>query len=274
MLSRVFCLLSLALGCVVFLTGAWPGSFARTTEIEDSAFVPQNLQLDPEVVGESVNASELVTKSLAMLSPERIGWLTTRIRQTMRTPQSTFIAEGMLYRGPHHCARLELTVADGDSTGKLLVVSDGRLIARVHEMPGKPPKTEVDSLPTADAEKRGVLGNFGCDGPIALLQKIQPHVQQATLSTGLLNAEPTIRIKAMLSEKMNEQASIEAPCCCHIYLHAATLWPTRIEWLTLKRNQSAQPTLRVEFLDPKINQELDLATCERLFSYHPTETPH
>ncbi|MSU77589.1 MAG: hypothetical protein EXS16_05770 [Gemmataceae bacterium] len=270
MTSRVFCVIALALGGTVFLTGAWPGPLARPSENAASTFVAQTISLDPSIVGDSVNAGELVSKSLATLCPSKVRWLKTQIRQTMQTPQSSFVAEGTLHRGPQYCARLEMTIG----AGTILVVSDGRVAARVREIPGCQPKTDVDPLPGIDAGKRDSLAGLGCDGPVAMLRKIQPHLVNATLATGMLSDEPVIRVKVTLPDKAQtpDLLAIGAPRYCQVYLHANTLWPIRIEWLTVEMNQSTQTSLRVEFLEPSINRELDHATCERLFSYQPAES--
>ncbi len=274
MLSRVFCVIALALGCTVFLTGAWPGISARTAEKHISTFVAQAIPLNPDIVGESVNAVELVAKALAALDPNNVRWLSTRIRQTTQTPHSNFIAEGSLHRAVGHCARLEMTVGTGKWAGRLLVVSDGRVVARLRESPWSAPNTEIHTLPENDAAKLEALASHGCDSPRAMLRKVQPHLQDATLSTGMLDAEPVIRIRAALKDQTlsPDLKALGDLHCCQIFLDANTLWPICIEWTILDANQSPRTALRVEFLEPSINRELDHATCDQLFSYQPIET--
>src|SRR5439155_25465876 len=101
---------TLVVGSVLLLTGAWTNSHSRPAQEPELAFIPQPVHLDADVIGTGVDAKQLLQMALDRLTPERMPWLNTKIRQTLTDARSNFIAEGFLQRGPRHCARLEMNL--------------------------------------------------------------------------------------------------------------------------------------------------------------------
>ena len=274
--KALFTLFALAAGAVI-LTGAWPGSVAPSAKKPPSAFLPQNVPLDPDVIGSSSSPKEFLDKACAALSVERTTWLKTTIRQTMTDAASTFVAEGFLQRGPDQCAHLEMEITANGQRAKLLIVSDGGVIATVKKLPHTTAEVVVTHLlPEGDATstddravKENNLNDTGCGGPAVLLEQLRQHLQDPRLQTGLLDGKPVIQIKGELNAvKLPAFASTSTPIrFAAIYLDAKTLWPHQIEWWG--EQHAGQPILQIEFRDPELNRELSLEDCVRLFSYRP-----
>lgn len=271
MLMRTLLLTAVVLGGLVFLSGAWPGPVAPSPQTIDSAFVPQSFPIDTAIIGSSIGASELLQKALEKLDAKRVTWLRTKIRQTMSAPESRFFAEGYLQRGPNHCARLEMEVDTNGNKGRLLVVSDGAMIASVRHSPNKDATVAVQSFPITDdaSAKHEFLRTMNCGGPAVMLKEIQSSLRNGNLQTGLLHERRVIQISGDCELEANADAGSIAVCYCQVYLDAETLWPCQIEWFGLDALGNLKPIMRVEYTDPEFNQELSLSDCARLFSYQP-----
>ena len=152
MLTRMLLLTTLVTGSIVFLTGAWTGPASPNARNAESRFVPQSVPLDADIIGSGVDAEQLLEKAIEKLAPPRTEWLKTKIRQTMNDGKSNFVAEGFLQRGPNHSPRLELNITTGGKTGRLLVVSDGDVVAQVRQIPGAEPVVVVEKLPVIDPQ--------------------------------------------------------------------------------------------------------------------------
>jgi len=267
MLTRLLLLTSVLGGGLVFLSGAWPGPFTPPSQNANSGFVPQTFSIDPAIIGSGIHANELLQKALEKLDPNRTTWLRTKIRQTMSDPESRFTAEGFLQRGPNHCAHLEMVIDTNGSKARLLVVSDGTTIASVREVVGTEPTATVHAFPESSdpSVKAEFLRSMNCNGPTASLRDVLAQLRDAKLQTGMLHDRRVIQIAG---EFGSATASI-AVRSCQVYLDAETLWPCRIEWFGVDAGNRVVPIMRVEYLDPEINQELSLAECAKLFSYQP-----
>ena len=283
MMTRILFLLSLVLGSTILLTGAWTGSLSNPPQQAEPAFVPQALPLEADIIGSGVDARQLLQKALEKLDPQRTAWLKTKIRQTMTDADSNFVAEGFLQRGPNHCAHLEMDIVTGGKQGRLLIVSDGEIIAQVSEVPGADPTTDVANFPNAvegsPSKKLAVKEKFlcgkSCGGPGALLELLQPHLQNARLQTGILHKTPVIQIKGDLnanwaSANVGTKTPVQQAC---VYLDAKTLWPQRIEWWGVDMTNSPRRVLCIEFLEPEFLRELSIDECVRMFSYKPSHEP-
>lgn len=269
MLTRILFLLSLALGCIILLTGAWTGSFTSSLPNSDVAFIAQPVPLDADTIGSGIDAKQLLQKALEKLDPKRSPWLKTKIRQTTTDAGSSFVAEGFLQRGPNYCARLQMTIG---MEGRLLVVSDGERVAVERKTPGEKPALEVTNmLDDESAAKDAMLCSKSCGGPQTLLEQLNRHLQDAKLQTGLLQDVPVIQIKGDLSpDAMPVCTGAMIPVRhAYIYLDAKTLWPHRLEWHGVDKTNTLRLILRMEFLEPETNRELSVEECTRLFSYHP-----
>lgn len=264
MLTRTLLLLVLLVSTTVFVAGAWFGKSALNAEGGDVVFTPQTVPLDPQIVGSGVSAEQLLQKALDQLGNRDACWLKTKIRQTGQGAEGRFVATGWLQRGPENCARLEMEVKVGKATGRLVIVSDGAVLAEVRTLPGTPPDATIEKLPLVPLAKEKFLFDKGCGGPVALVRHLRQHLRDGTLQTGLLNDVPVIRIHGDI-------ATAAAPARLRgtattlpiiLYLDAATLWPHRCEW-----GRAGQ--LAVDFHDAHLGEPLSLDECASAFSYQP-----
>jgi hypothetical protein len=282
MLIRILFLLTVFLGSMVLFTGVWTGSFAPTSRSPENAFIPQSITLDAAIVGAGIDAGQLLEKAAEKLTPQRMPWLKTQIRQTMTDAHTNFAAKGFLQRGPNHCARLEMVVFPGaatkpDEKHRLLVVSDGDVLAQVRHAPGMEPVLRVDPLLANEesvathAAKEQFLNGRSCGGPGALLQEFHLHLQNGTLQTGVLQGTPVIQIKGDIpAEAMSKCMRTIIPVRhAYIYLDAKTLWPHRIEWWGADKKHPLRAILSIEFFEPELGCELSDEECMRTFSYRP-----
>ncbi len=243
------------IGVTVFLSGAWTGFARPAPEIADSDYSPQSITLDCDALGSEVTATELLDKAIATLACAT--WLKTTIKQAMIAPDSNCCADGVLQLGPNHCARLELKVRTAGIVSNLLIVSDGGVSAEEQTIGEGAAVLVCELLPEDGKEQH--LAVKCCGGPRAVLRELRGSLHNLKLQTGILNGDPVIQLHGDVA------ASARPMRNCSVFLDAKTLWPHRVEW----RSQS-QHVMRIEFCDPKVNQQLSLAECERIFSYQPT----
>jgi hypothetical protein len=278
MVKRKLLLFTLVLGSTILLPGAWTGSSTPNTQNPEVVFVSQNVALDADIIGSGIDATQLLEKALEKLGGPRTAWMKTKIRQTIADADSNFIAEGFLQRGPNHCARLEMNIG---RHGRLRVVSDGEVVAQVRNIPGKAPDVVVERFPDAAADsadnhsaiREKYLCGKSCGGPTALLQQLRQHLQEGKLQTGLLQGMAVIQVKGEIDPgAMPMSAGTTMPVrYAYIYLDAKTLWPHRLEWWGRDKTNALRSVLRLEFLEPQIDQELSPEACMRMFSYEPND---
>jgi hypothetical protein len=271
---RLLIFFALVAGTVLFLTGAWTGSLVPPAETAEANFLPQSVPLDADIVGTGIDAAELLDKAVARLVAAPSPWLKTKVRQTMARPDSTFVAEGILQRGPNHCARLELSVVSNGQRGRVLVVSDGVLLARVCTVPGekRAPSAELLPAPGDSAARDEFLTARSCGGPLAVLRQLHAHLRSGKLQTGRLDDRAVIQVTGAMDPEAKCCAGFSIPAhqvCA--YLDARTLWPCRVEWHGRAKAGAPRQMLAVEFHDPETDRELSAAECTRLFSYQPEE---
>jgi hypothetical protein len=236
MLNKALVMLLLLLAGSVVLVGGWTSLASPPAPLAESAFIPQVVELDADVLGSNVSASQLLEKALDRLKPERAPWMRTKIRQTMSDAKCRFSAAGFLQRGPGNCARLEMEVLSHGKRAKLLIVSDGHSVAEVKKIPDLPAVERVTQL-----------------------------------APDLLQGTPVIQIKGDFNAyKLPAFAVTSSPIriAC-VYLDASTLWPVQLEWWGGEKNEVACLILKIEFSDPELNRELSFEECSRLFSYRP-----
>jgi hypothetical protein len=273
MLNKALIVLSVLLvGAFVFGITR-PDLFAPAPKPAETDFRAQTVELDPDVRAAAINPKRLLEQALERLAPERTIWLKTKIRQTMIDVKTSFTAEGTLQRGPGNAARLEMDIVTNGTSSRLLLVSDGKVLAEVKTFPNRPPIEQFTAL-QIEGQKPPIpvdLNTHGCGGPVALLDQLRQRLHDAKLQTGLLHGVAVVQIKGDFNaEKLVAFAntSIPARSAC-VYLDAKTLWPIQFEWWGTEKDQSLRRLLQIEFPDPELNHELAAAECERLFSYRP-----
>lgn len=273
MLNKALVVLSLLLVGAFVMGIAWPGSFAPPPKPAEPAFHPQTVDLDGRLGGAPLHAKQVLQKALEHLAPERTIWLKTKIRQTLTDTKTSFTAEGTLQRGPGNGARLEMDIVTNGKPSKLLLVSDGKLLAEVRTLPNRPPLEQITTL-QSEGQQPPIpvdLGPLGCGGPAVLLEQFRQRLHDAKLQTGLLRGVAVVQIKGDFdAEKLSALSTTSIPVrsAC-VYLDAKTLWPVQFEWWGMEKDQSLRRLLQVEFPDLDLNHELPAAECERLFSYRP-----
>jgi hypothetical protein len=284
MLTRMLFLIGLVLCGIAALTGAWPASFSRTARDADSAFVPRSMTLDADIIGSGIDARKLLENALGKLDAAEAVWLSTKIRQTVHSADSSFIAEGFLQRGPHQCARLEMKIVSNVGRSLLVIVSDGEILAQVQKIQGIKPIAVVERLPALEPEAleksqtaRAVfLDRKSCGGPAALLRSIHQHLQSGTLQTGLLNDRPVIHLKVDLDPaKIAAFAAMNLNALsASVYLDAKTLWPLRIEWWGAANAGASRSLAQIDFREPIVGVALTDDECASMFSYAPDGSEH
>ena len=265
MLTRFFFLFALLVSAIAALTGARSGSTPLTPQAGEVHFTPHSAQLDADVISSAADVTQLLDKTLAKLSDNGDGWLKTKFRQSMHEPR--LVVEGVLQRAPNHCARMETEVVVGQSRGRLIVVSDGELIAQVRTLSGTASTVIVEKLPTTGAaRKEQHLIDNGCGGPHAMVSQLKQHLRNGKLQTGLLKDRPVIRIRGELQPASFPALARVASSAlvAGVYVDAETLWPHRFEWSDSKR-----PLLQIDFYSVEIGRQLSFEECARLFSYQP-----
>jgi hypothetical protein len=279
MLTRMLFLVGLVSCGSVVLTGAWPASFIPVAQEPVSTFVPKAVPLDADIIGAGIDARQLLEKALGKLGAGEAAWLSTKIRQTVYDADARFTTEGFLQRGPNQCARLEMEVVTQDARTRLVIVSDGEILAQVQKFPGAKATAVVERLPAlaqetdekGQAAREAFLVRKGCGGPAALLRPIHEHLQNGKLQTGLLQDRPVIQLKADLDPSTIPAFSarkLAALSAC-VYLDAKTLWPVRIEWSGTDTGRRTQPLVQIEFRAPIVGVALGDEECARVFSYQP-----
>jgi hypothetical protein len=164
-----------------------------------------------------------------------------------------------------------MDIITNGAPSKLLLISDGRVLAEVKTFPNRPPVESVVPLqPEAQQPPIPVdLNLHGCGGPAALIDQLRQRLHDAKGLPGTLHGVAVLQIKGDFNaDKLPVFAntSIPARVAC-VYLDAKTLWPIHFEWWGIERDQSQRRLLQIEFPEPELNHELPAAECERLFSY-------
>lgn len=265
MLNKMLIVLTTVLIGAGVLAVAWPRSVAPPSGPAETDF---HAQATGTVVP---GAKVLLDQATERLAPQRVIWLKTKIRQTMTDARTSFTAEGTLQRGPGNGARLEMDVVTNGAPSKLLLVSDGNVLAQVKTFPNRPPIEQTFALqPEGQQPPIPIdLNVHGCGGPAALLEQVRQRLHDAKALAGTLHGVDVVQIKGDFNgEKLPvfANASIPVRLAC-VYLDAKTLWPIQFEWWGMERDQTPRRMLQIEFPDPELNQPIPAAECERLFSY-------
>jgi hypothetical protein len=263
MLRHTFLLVLMAVGPVLFLTGAWPGP---TPPPAASLFLARPVPLTSKLIGAEVTGPELLDLAIAQLALPRVTWLRTQLWQKMNDARSEFELEGTLDLGPGLLVRLDLEVRTVSGSGRCLTISDGHAFVHVRRLSGCLPEVTSQLLPLgngATAERMEYLENQGCGGPHALLTALRRQLRDIRLETGVLNATAVIR----LGGQLDHAAGAEDILTSHafLYLDADTLWPQRVEWWSARVGD--EPLVALEFRRPALNRALSEEECARLFSY-------
>ncbi|MBM3996697.1 MAG: hypothetical protein FJ303_21465 [Planctomycetes bacterium] len=254
-------------GGVIALAGAWNRQSTRPAPVPEIAFVPQDVELDADLLGTQTDAGQLLQMAIAKLDPAKTTWLKTKIRQAVSDGTSHFVSEALLQRGPNHCARLEMTIKMAGCESNLTVVSDGDVVAQIRQLPGIEPKFEVQELPDGpDSQREAVLNAKSCGGPAALLRQLHEQMRNGRLQTGRLKDRTVIRIHGDLDAGAKTSFASSAHTAV-AYLDTKTLWPCRLEWWGIDSANAPRLISCMDFEGTEVNCPLSADECMRVFSY-------
>lgn len=240
------------------------------------SFLAQTVSLGPGL--DDLGPTQLLERAVANLGPARVSWLRVATWQKQADDEVSFEADGVLVRGPHHCARLELTVRAGKEPATVVTVSDGVSWAQSRRLPGRSAEVTAQRFTTDEmtamsaGQREDVLNAHGCGGPHGLLVELARHLQNLQTTRGIWQAKPVLRLEGTLdgaSQGPPETCWLAPPRFCHLYLDAQTLWPHRVEWWAAKADGSPFLLLQVEFRSPEINLPLTHEECVRAFTFQP-----
>lgn len=191
-------------------------------------------------------------------------WLWTRIRERRVQGEMPWTSEATLQRGPNGCCRLEMETRMGfGSTRKSIVISDGRILAKVTPLNAAKPKIESWPLPEEDSIRATVLDRHNCGGPAAILEQLRARGSNWSAQPASVNDRPGLALIANLAPAA---ADALAPKYARIFLDAESLWVFRAEWWSDVPERGAL-LYQIEFLNPRVNQPLSLEECQQTFSY-------
>lgn len=254
MLGRSILLFTSLLIATAILSGAWFGRSAQAMPTPEPLLAAQNLRIDRQIPGE---AAAWLDKAIERFNKDQSGWLHVKFRQTVRGKQSSFVAQGFLQTGPRNCVRREMEVNANGSSGRVIAVSDGQVLAKVHRVPPSPEVATIDALPRSDTA--AFLEQHGCGGPAALLRSVRGKIQNAEVHAGNLDDRAILRITGDVPATSSRVGLV---------LDGKSFMLLRYDEAF---DQNLGSLLQIDFLDCEIGRELSVEECARMFSYQPTE---
>lgn len=201
--------------------------------------------------------------------PERLEWLTLTVWQRMGLKHFEYEARSRIVQGPGQCGRLEMEMTTRPCKSKLLVVSDGKTIAKSVMVEHEEPEvmtTHLSAVAKPSVRQRE-LNDQGCCGPGVVVQRLLPSLKKWQGKTTKDKREKVIKLSA---ESTSEFSGLPlppgTPVRCHLYFDEETLWLRRLEWATVTAS-GEEVVLEMEFRDAKVNEPLSEECCEREFSF-------
>jgi hypothetical protein len=223
-------------------------------------------QIAPAPAHINLDSDAILAQALA--SVEKLEWLAVEVRQKKRQGETRWSSEGTLQRGPGGCCRFEFALRTGSATpSRTLVVSDGKIVARITPVAGAKPKIESWPLPEEPAARTDILVNNGCGGPASVLAQAKSRGAGWVAQPAALSDRPGLALTGLLSALPTEAQMGSEPKCVRLFLDAETLWLTRAEWWSEHPERGGVLVYDIEFLRPRVNQPLSLEECGRVFSY-------
>ena len=259
MSTRSSVLISLLAWAVFLAFGSWNTQFHSSPSDTPSTPTPQ---IAPTPTNFHLDALALLEQAHAAV--ENLDWLACEVRQKKGQGESPWSSDGTLQRGPQGCCRLELAMRTGSATpGRTIVVSDGRILARIMSSGGTKPTIETWPMPDDRPTQNAVLALQGCGGPATVLAQVRARGSDWTAQPASLGDRPGLAITGQLTAAPTAGT---LPKNARLFLDAETLWLSRAEWWSDQPDRSVL-LYEIEFGRPRINQPLSLDECARLFSY-------
>ncbi|MBM4072443.1 MAG: hypothetical protein FJ271_26465 [Planctomycetes bacterium] len=232
------------------------------------------------------SGKDLLDLVIDALGPERVQWLQFTVVQKMF--EENFTTEGRYVIGPGQRLRLEMKVKGDDTSGNVLVVSNGEDLYKARWSDEDVPAATKVQLPqpapgtdpkVASEERNRFLQQEGFGGLCTLLAQIRETHTDLVQQTGTCQARKVVRLAANCptdESKLKSLPNHMRARRCAIYVDAESRWPFRIEWLgSPKPGEALAVLMRMEFRDPVVNRPLSAAECAKVFHcpYQVVEEP-
>ncbi len=246
---------------------------------------PSSAAIRPVVsAGAPGDADVVLRQAAAAYALEKIAWLELTLWQRAAFGELEYRMEGRYLGAPHQLLRLELRLQAGPLAGKLLLISDGKVLHEKLQLPGETDRINDVPLPEAQdgadnpaasaGQREAFLSGKSFRGIGPLLQQIQQNLRRRRLTVCTWNGQKVLEIRGEwdLGEKVAECLPPELHLGqvvreCRLYLDAATYWPVRVEWWGSRA--AGQPRVllvETEYRNPVVNQSLSLERMTREFS--------
>jgi hypothetical protein len=222
-----------------------------------------------------------------MFKAERVSWLEMAIWQKAQLPGFVYEADGSYYLAPGQRFRLEMHTHPAEGEGTMLSVSDGRALWRAERSEQGPWEnvthvnlSEVFALMNGPAGRQlrdEFLQRPHFQGMTPLLRNLRVRMVWARGELLRQNGGERIRLVGVWSRDEalkrvgpNKPWLAALPRQCHLYLHARSYWPQRVEWWgPTKAGGDDRLLVQMEFRNPVFNRPLSPQMCARLFAFHP-----
>ncbi len=283
--------LPVLVGLVLALAGAvgqQPGTPGTPRANRPAA--PPALPAAPTADREATNT---LANAIAKLSPKRVSWVQADLWQQSNLQGLVFQADGSYLSAPDNRLRVELGVRVAGTTGRLTVVSDGKMFWEGVQL-GKDPirakrydlKQVLDALnsaPSAEQLRQEFLQSQSFAGVVPLLRNIQSRMVLTRQEKVAWGGHACLRLTAAWApEQLKRMSPADVrewpaffPRQCRLYIDADSGWPHRVEWWGPVPPQTADGVLiEIEFRNPRLNRPLPAEQVARAFTFDAgTEQP-
>jgi hypothetical protein len=264
-------------GCILWLAGAF-GQQPAAQPAQPSA---ERKEPPPKADAEGTG---LLKQAIQELNPDKHPWLQTAIWQQGDVQGLTFQAEGRYLTAPDHRLHLDLQVRIGDTTGQMLVVSDGSTLWESTQVgSGKPVVQKVDlkkalealSKSPAKDQRAQFLQQQSLAGMAPLLQTIQDQMTVTHKERVRRHGRDLFKLTAVWSEETAKKIASPRgpwpallPRQCRLYLDPQPPhWPHRFEWWGPAPPRAGDALLlQLEFRHYQLDQELTKEQVAREFT--------
>jgi hypothetical protein len=218
----------------------------------------------------------------------KIEWLSCRIHQQVHLPGLHYTSEGRYLLAPEHRFRLEVRTRTGETTGTLVIVSDGVNLWQASRVGSEPWDKVIhlgvqEVLATLDGGSNAAqlraefLQGPALSGIGPLLRTLRGRLIWARQESSgnvvrLIGVWPPDAVREKVPADRPWPGGL--PRQCRIVLDAATLWPQRIEWWGPAEDRGLETLLALtEYSDPVINRSLSDEICAQAFTFTPGDVP-
>ena len=157
-----------------------------------------------------------------------------------------------------------MTLKGASGATKLLIISDGKTLAKSIQTRGTEPDVKIRALAAGLREHE--LASEGCGGPWSLLQRLRPQLRNLEVKQGKIGADIVFRVTAEApGEASGLPVALGVNLQCNLMFDEGTLWLRRIEWR--QPGSARELLLEMEFRNPIVNQPLSDEDCSREFSF-------